>query len=146
MLTTDTSAAKTTRNTSLEWRLNSSITGSLGVTCCLSSCLKAGVSGKVRRTQKPTATTTALRKNGMRQPQASNWASGSAEIGMNTSVARIKPACVPDSVKLVKNARRFAGACCSVIELAPACSPAAEIPCSKRRMTSMIGAAMPTCP
>ena len=66
-----------------------------------SSSAKAGVSGSVRRTQKPTATTIALRKNGMRQPQASRSFSGSDEIGMKTSVARISPACVPDSVKLV---------------------------------------------
>ena len=143
VLTTDTSAAKITRTTSTPWRVKSSTTGSLGVTCFFTSSANAGVSGSVRRTQKPTATTIALRKNGMRQPHASNWSSGSAEIGMNTRVARISPACVPDSVKLVKNARRWAGACSSVIELAPACSPEAEMPCSSRRITSMIGEATP---
>ena len=43
-------------------------------------------------------------------------------------MARIRPACVPLSVKLVKNARRSSGACSRVIEFAPACSPAAEKP------------------
>ena len=54
--------------------------------------------------------------------------SGSHEIGRKTAVARISPACVPLSVKLVKKARRLAGECSRVIELAPACSPEAENP------------------
>lgn len=85
----------------------------------------------------------ALRKNGMRQPHDSSCSSGSAEIGRKTSVARIRPAWVPLSVKLVKKARRCGGACSSVIELAPACSPAAEMPCNMRSTTSMMGDRMP---
>src|ERR1019366_2753104 len=80
------------------------MTGILGVSCALASSLKAGVSGKERRIQNPTATTMALRKNGTRQPHERSWSSGSAEIGRKTIVARMKPICVPLRVKLVKKA------------------------------------------
>jgi hypothetical protein len=43
----------------------------------------------------------ALSRNGIRQPQLRRASSGSAAIGMNTSVARMLPNCVPASVKLV---------------------------------------------
>jgi hypothetical protein len=75
VLTTETSAAKTTRSTSDVWWRNSSATGSRGVSWAFASSLKAGVSGSDRRIQKPTATTMALRKNGTRQPHDSNWSS-----------------------------------------------------------------------
>ena len=65
-------------------------------------------------------------------------------MGRKTAVAMISPAWVPLSVKLVKKARRSSGACSSVIELAPACSPDAENPWHSRRMTNRIGANMPT--
>ena len=69
--------------------------------------------------------------------------SGRATTGMNTSAARIWPPWVPVSVHDVKNDRRSSGACSSVSELAPACSPAAERPCSSRQKTSSAGAAQP---
>ncbi|MNR34539.1 hypothetical protein D3C85_1523190 [compost metagenome] len=64
----------------------------------------------------------------MRQPHDKSCSSGRLEIGRNTSVARISPAWVPLKVKLEKKARCFEGACSSVIEFAPACSPEAENP------------------
>src|SRR6202030_4042176 len=84
-----------------------------------------------------------LSQNGTRQPHDSNWSSGSHEIGRKTAVARISPAWVPLNVKLVKKARRSAGACSSVIELAPACSPEAEKPWQRRKNTSRMGARIP---
>ena len=69
--------------------------------------------------------------------------SGSATTGMKTSAARIWPPWVPVSVQEVKNERRSSGACSSVSELAPACSPAAESPCSSRHSTSSAGAPQP---
>ena len=88
-------------------------------------------------------TTTALSQNGMRQPQLRSCSSGMAPIGRKTAVAMIRPVCVPLSVKLVKNARRCSGACSRLSELAPACSPEAEKPCSRRSATSSTGAQMP---
>ena len=68
------------------------------------------------------------------------WSSsGSATNGIITSEARIRPPWVPVSVQEVKNARRWSGACSRVSELAPACSPAAEKPCSSRHSTSSAG-------
>ena len=69
--------------------------------------------------------------------------SGSATTGMKTSAARICPPWVPVSVQEVKNERRSSGECSSVSELAPACSPAAERPCSTRHSTSSAGAPQP---
>jgi hypothetical protein len=60
-----------------------------------------------------------------------------------TRLARIRPAWVPSRVKLVKKPRRRSGACSSVMEFAPLCSPAAEKPCRTRISTSRIGAATP---
>ena len=88
-------------------------------------------------------TTNALSQNGTRQPQDSNWSSGIAPIGSHAAVAITRPACVPVSVKLEKNARRSSGACSSVSELLPDCSPEAEKPCVRRRITSSTGAQMP---
>ena len=62
---------------------------------------------------------------------------------MKTSAARIWPPWVPVSVHDVKKERRSSGACSSVSELAPACSPAAESPWSSRQKTSSAGAAQP---
>ena len=74
---------------------------------------------------------------------AEQRSSGSAATGMKTRVARIRPAWVPLRVKLVKKPRRPSGACSSVSEFAPLCSPAADRPCSTRSTTSRIGAATP---
>ena len=92
---------------------------------------------------RPTSTTTALSQNGIRQPQLSSCSSGIAPIGRKTAVAMIRPAWVPPSVKLVKNARRCSGACSRLSEFAPDCSPEAEKPCSSRSATSRTGAQMP---
>ncbi len=91
----------------------------------------------------PTPTTMTLRKNGMRQPQDIRASVGRSASGMKIRVATMRPAWVPLRVKLVKKARRRAGACSRVIEFAPLCSPPAEKPCSRRRTTSAIGAAIP---
>ena len=88
---------------------------------CSSS--NAGLSCRVRRIHQPTTTTTALSRNGIRQPQDSSDSSGSAAIGMKIAVARMLPPWVPARVKLVKNARRSAGACSREVELALDCSP-----------------------
>ena len=79
----------------------------------------------------------------MRQPQLSSWSSGRAPIGSQTAVAITRPHCVPVSVKLEKNARRSSGACSSVSELPPDCSPEAEKPCISRSVTSSTGAHTP---
>ncbi|CAM5735459.1 hypothetical protein SALBM311S_03933 [Streptomyces alboniger] len=63
---------------------------------------------------------------------------------MKTRVASSCPPCVPLRVKLVKKPRRSGGACSRVMELALACSPAAEMPCSTRHRTSRTGASVPT--
>ena len=62
---------------------------------------------------------------------------------MKTRAARIWPPWVPVSVQEVKNARRLSGACSSVMEEAPACSPAAERPWQSRASTSRAGAHQP---
>ena len=90
-----------------------------------------------------TTTTTALSQNGMRQPQVSSCSSGSAPIGRNTAVAMMRPAWVPPSVKLVKNARRWSSACSRLSAFAPACSPEAERPWMSRSATSSAGAQRP---
>ena len=53
------------------------------------------------------------------------------------------PPWVPASVKLVKNARRLAGACSNDVELALDCSPATARPWNTRSTRSRIGAATP---
>ena len=59
-------------------------------------------------------------------------------------MARIAPACVPLSVKAVKNASPvLVGACSRLSEFAPACSPEAEKPWIRRRTTSSAGAHRP---
>ena len=128
----------------MPWVRNRTAAGKPAFPWVSSTSSKAGVSGSERRTQRPTATTTMLSRNGIRQPQERRSSSGSAPMGMNTSVDRIRPIWVPLRVKLVKKPRRLAGACSKDMELAPACSPAAESPCRKRRMTSRIGASTPT--
>src|SRR5450830_1423261 len=70
VLTTDTNAAKITRMTFALLLVNSIVTGAFWD--FLSPSLNAGVSGKVLRTHIPTATTTALKKKGMRHPQDNN--------------------------------------------------------------------------
>src|SRR3954452_19839781 len=62
---------------------------------------------------------------------------------MKARAARIWPPWVPVRVQDVKKLRRSSGACSSVSELAPACSPAADRPCSSRQSTSSAGAAQP---
>ena len=91
----------------------------------------------------PATTTTALSQNGRRQPQLSRSSVGSAATGRKIAVASTWPNWVPPRVKLVKYARRFDGACSRLVDEAPACSPPAEKPCSRRSTTRMIGAAMP---
>ena len=96
---------------------------------------------------RPATTTTALIQNGIRQPHVRSWSSEStAASGRNTAGARICPPWVPLSVKLVKKPRRSSGECSNDIELAPACSPAAERPCRTRSATSRTGASSPTWP
>ena len=65
-------------------------------------------------------------------------------MGMKIAVARMLPNWVPARVKLEKNARWLAGACSRVVELALDCSPETARPWSTRRISSRIGAAMPT--
>ncbi len=87
----------------------------------------------------------ALSQNGTRQPHDWSCSSGStAASGRNTAGASTWPPWVPLRVKLVKKPRRSSGACSNDIELAPACSPAAERPWSRRRITSRTGASSPT--
>lgn len=135
-------AATTTRSTSAQWSRKRTATGSFAT----SVRSNTGVSSSLRRMTNPTTTTAALHQNGTRQPHVSSWSCGSAATGRKIAVARIWPACVPLRVKLVKYARRRSGACSSDIEFAPACSPAAESPCSSRKTTSRIGASTPTAP
>ncbi len=92
----------------------------------------------------PATATAMLIQNGTRQPHDSSCSSGSAATGMKTRVASSCPPWVPLSVKLVKKPRRCGGACSKVIELALACSPAAEMPWSTRHSTSSTGASVPT--
>ena len=91
-----------------------------------------------------TTTTTALSQNGMRQPMPYLISSGRARTGMKTRAARIWPPWVPVRVQEVKKERRLSGACSSVMEEAPACSPAAERPWQSRASTSRTGAHQPT--
>ncbi len=58
----------------------------------------------------------------------------------------VRPPWVPLRVKLVKKARRFGGACSRVMELAPACSPEAEMPWRRRASTRRMGESSPTWP
>ena len=63
---------------------------------------------------------------------------------MKTRAARIWPPWVPVRVQEVKKERRLSGACSSVMDEAPACSPAAEKPWQRRASTSRTGAHQPT--
>ena len=51
VLTTDTSAHRTTRSTPFQWSRNRTATGSLATAWASSTCSNSGVSGSVRRTQ-----------------------------------------------------------------------------------------------
>jgi hypothetical protein len=81
----------------------------------------------------------------MRHPQLSRSESDNAEIGRKTAVASMSPAWVPASVKLLKKALLFAGACSMVIDVAPDCSPETARPWQMRRRTRRIGAHTPIC-
>ncbi len=138
-------AAKNTRTTPRQCSRKSRASGVCGSSAPLPA-LNSGVSSSRLRITRPTTTTAALIQNGIRQPQELSWSSEStAASGRKTAGARICPPWVPLSVKLVKKPRRSSGACSKDIELAPACSPAAEMPCRMRSTTSSTGAISPIC-
>ncbi len=145
VLTEATKAPAITRSTSAQCSRSRTASGSLATPSVDACRVKAGVSWRLRRMNHPTTATATLSQNGIRQPHDSRCSSGSAATGMKTRVARSWPACVPLRVKLVNQPRRSAGACSSVMELALACSPAAETPCRTRHSTSRTGARVPTC-
>ena len=63
---------------------------------------------------------------------------------MNTAVASRVPNWVPCRVQLVVYARRSSSECSSDMEMALACSPAADRPWTTRHSTSSTGASIPT--
>ena len=71
------SAMQITRSMSPPWLEMASITGALGVCPVRVSSAKAGVSSTSRRMMRPAISTTALRRNGTRQPQFMNTSVGS---------------------------------------------------------------------
>jgi hypothetical protein len=102
VLLTEASAAKRILKTSGVSVLNSAFSGALGTSWCSCSSAKAGLSPRLRRIRQPTTMTTALSRNGTRQPHDSSAGSGSAAIGRNAAAARMFPPWVPARVKLVK--------------------------------------------
>ena len=146
VLTVAMNAAKKTRSTPRQWSRKSTASGACGASSLSTSARNSGVSSSRRRMIRPATTTTALIQNGIRQPHDWSWSSlSTAASGRKTAGARIWPPWVPLRVKLVKKPRRSSGECSKDIELAPACSPAAERPCSSRSTTRRTGARRPIC-
>ena len=65
-------------------------------------------------------------------------------IGMKTRLETTIPNMMPLIVQLVKNARRWSGACSNVSALEPGDSPPADTPWTSRSATTVIGAVIPT--
>ncbi len=91
--TTFISAMQITRSMSRPFSLTAITIGALGTSPWTSSSLNAGVSSTRRRMMTPATTTTALSRNGIRQPQLWKASSGSiAANGRKIAAARICPA------------------------------------------------------
>jgi hypothetical protein len=105
---------------------------------------KAGDSYSFSRTNRPTAISTALSRNGTRQPQARKAASEVVCWTIrNTTVDRNRPAGTPICGQLPKKPRRPGGACSTDIRTAPPHSPPTPTPWAMRSSTRMTGAQMP---
>ena len=97
-----------------------------------------------RRMKRPTPTSTALARNGIRQPQLRNAASlVIACTSANTLVERSRPAGTPICGHDPKKPRRPGGACSTDISTAPPHSPPTPMPCANRSTTSRTGAITP---
>ena len=124
-------------------------TGSLGASSALADCSRAarktGDSSIETRIQRPTPTSTALSRNGMRQPQDSNcWSVVSAETNARTATARRLPAGAPACGQEAQYPRRSGVPYSAAISTAPPHSPPRAKPCTSRRTISRIGAQTPT--
>ena len=125
------------------WLRSTSIRGER-VGLARAASAKTGVSATRARTNRPMASSTMLRRNGIRQPQARNSASPVREADRaSTSVESTTPVGAPALVKLVHRPRREE-ACSADISAAPPHSPPTAMPCTTRRSTSRIGAHTPT--
>jgi hypothetical protein len=85
-----------------------------------------------------------LTRNGTRHAHALKVASDvSARTSANTVVESARPAGTPICGHEPKKPRLFLGACSTAISTAPPHSPPTPMPCTKRRVTSRIGAITP---
>ena len=75
--------------------VNTSASGMRATLCRASSARKAGVSCRRRRMNRPTPTSRMLIRNGTRQPQAMNCASGILENSANMPMAARLPIGLP---------------------------------------------------
>jgi hypothetical protein len=105
---------------------------------------KAGVSAIFRRTYKPSATSTALTRNGTRQPQLRNCASlNDKASAKNRPLDARKPIDGPSCGNMPNQPRLPAGAFSVASSAAPPHSPPSPMPWPKRNTHKRIGARLP---
>lgn len=110
------------------------------------TCANSGLSATLRRTNRPTASSTMLSRNGTRQPQARNWSSGRPETRVTIPADSTEPSGAPSMVKLDHMPRRplwVRSACSTTMRVAPPHSPPMAMPCTTRSVTSRTGAHTP---
>ncbi len=110
------------------------------------ACANSGLSTTFRRTNRPTASSTMLSRNGTRQPQERNASSGRVATSVTTPADSTEPSGAPSCVKLDHRPRRdpcACSACSTTISIAPPHSPPIAMPCTTRRATSRTGAQTP---
>ena len=130
----------------LPHRANDSVSGAV---LCVPSrfiCLNTGDSSSARRIHTETPSSTIDRRNGIRQPQASNASLPSASRQARITISERKsPSVAVVWIHDVNTPRFPCGACSATYVTAPPYSPPSASPCSRRSSTSATGAAMPIC-
>ncbi|MNY01534.1 hypothetical protein D3C86_1340680 [compost metagenome] len=115
--------------TCFQYLRNTSASGIFTCTSASLTLLKAGVSAMFKRMYKPTAISSTLPRNGIRQPQA-NRSSGDSQAAINRKarLAIMVPAGTPICTHEPYKPRLLAGACSTAINTAPPHSPPSARP------------------
>jgi hypothetical protein len=125
------------------WVCSNSTTGTFTTPRASFIFAKTGDSMIRSRMNRPTNTSTMLKRNGTRQPHDTKSSSGSCCISRKIPVAINPPTALPICAKLPKKPRRPAPACSVAMSTAPPHSPPTAMPCTKRSTTMRIGAHAP---
>ena len=126
------------------WLRKASMNGILEIPARATSFLNTGVSSIFSRIHRPIATSMTLARNGMRQPQDTNAASGmNRAVSRNVMFARMIAPPPPRLGNIAQTPRRDFGAFSDPNSTPPAYSPPAARPCRIRSATTRIGAATP---